>query len=140
MARDKTLHADPLPRDKGKDGRSLTSNVTPTPFNTSTATPTPKLPRPAPLLLVVVNKRSTSHRSFSPNGKRSPALLCGTDHMLCGMLLVVVFRFMNHIGKAASCHTLTTRIYNSTKKNKTTKLLQNNYIHLLGNIQYYFSL
>jgi hypothetical protein len=27
-----TLHADPLPRDKGKDGRSLTSNVTPTPL------------------------------------------------------------------------------------------------------------
>ena len=54
MARDKTLHADPLPRDKGKDGRSLTSNVTPTPFNTSTATPTPKLPRPAPLLLSVL--------------------------------------------------------------------------------------
>jgi len=27
-----TLHADPLPRGKGKDGRSLTSNVYPTPF------------------------------------------------------------------------------------------------------------
>jgi len=44
MARDKPT--DPQPRGKGQDGRSLTSNLTPTLFNTSTATPTPKLPKP----------------------------------------------------------------------------------------------
>jgi len=43
------------------------------------------------------------------------------------MLMVVVFLTMYHyIGKAASCNTITTPIYNGTKKYKTSKLLQNN--------------
>ena len=40
------------------------------------------------------------------------------------------------IGKAASYHTIPT----SSKIYKTSKLLQNNYVHLLGNIPYHFSL
>ena len=46
---------DPQPMGKGKDGRSLTSNVYPTPFNTSTATPTPIPPQAAPLLLAYLS-------------------------------------------------------------------------------------
>jgi len=58
------------------------------------------------------------------------------------MLLVEDFRTMYlDIGTAAFCHTITPLpIHSGIKKYKPSKLLQNNYIHFLGDITYYFSL
>jgi len=66
-----TLHVDSLPRGKSKDGRSLTSNVTPTPFNASTATPTPKLPISRPLLLKSISASVTSGCGEGPSSNLS---------------------------------------------------------------------
>ena len=69
------------------------------------------------------------------------ALQVAITAWLSGMLLVVEFRTMYYdISKGASCHTITQPpIYNhkGTKTCKPSKLLQNNYIRLLGKIPYY---
>jgi len=75
-----------------------------------------------------------------------PQITTRTDWQLRGALLVVVFRTIYHtpvmqptaIPKPTIPHS--SFRHDDIKKHKSSKLLQNNYVHILGNIPYYFSL
>jgi len=69
-----TQHADPLPRGKSQDGRSLTSNVYPTLFNTSTATPYAKTTRPGPLLLMMMKRIKSNYHHLQVFKTAKPQL------------------------------------------------------------------